>query len=82
MTQGKNAVGQDRKFWGLIPVAAAPVLLGLAKHMEDIGFEGATALQMYGPPWGNLAVAAAATTKLKIATGVAVASTRSPSKPR
>jgi alkanesulfonate monooxygenase SsuD/methylene tetrahydromethanopterin reductase-like flavin-dependent oxidoreductase (luciferase family) len=78
MTQGKNAVGQDRKFWGLIPVAAAPVLLGLAKHMEDIGFEGATALQMYGPPWGNLAVAAAATTTLKIATGVAVASTRSP----
>lgn len=78
MKQGKNAVGQDRKFWGLIPVTAASVLMGIAKQMEDIGFEGATALQMYGPPWGNLAVAAAATTKLKIATGVAVASTRSP----
>jgi alkanesulfonate monooxygenase SsuD/methylene tetrahydromethanopterin reductase-like flavin-dependent oxidoreductase (luciferase family) len=73
-----NAVGAERKFWGVIPAMPAPALSGLAKQMEDIGFTGATALQIYGPPIASLAVCAAATTKLQVATGVAVASSRSP----
>ena len=78
MPQQTNAVGEERKFWGVIPVMPAPDLSGLAKQMEDTGFEGATALQIYGPAWTSLAIAAAATTTLKIATGIAVAGTRSP----
>ncbi len=78
MPQAKNAVGQERKYWGVIPVMPAPMLSGLTKQMEDIGFEGATALQIYGPAFPSLAVASAATTRLKVATGVAVAGSRSP----
>ncbi|MES2176206.1 MAG: LLM class flavin-dependent oxidoreductase [Pseudomonadota bacterium] len=78
MPQATNAVGGERKFWGGIPVIPAPHLSNLAKRMEDVGFEGATALQIYGTPWPSLAIAAAATTRLKIATGVAVAASRSP----
>jgi len=73
-----NAAGGERKYWGVIPMMPAPMLSDMTKRMEDIGFEGATALQIYGPPWPSLSVAAAATSRLKVATGVAVAASRSP----
>lgn len=73
-----NAVGKDRQFWGVIPTLPGQDLMGMAKQMEDIGFEGATALQIYSPPFSTLSVAAAATQQLKVATGVVVAGTRSP----
>lgn len=78
MSRATNAVGGERKYWGVIPVIPAPALSDLAKQMEDIGFEGATALQIYGPPFPSLSVAAAATSRLKVATGIAVAASRSP----
>lgn len=78
MSQARNATGAERKYWGVIPMLSAPVLHDLTRRMEDIGFEGATALQIYGPPWASLSVAAAATSQLKVATGVAVAASRSP----
>jgi alkanesulfonate monooxygenase SsuD/methylene tetrahydromethanopterin reductase-like flavin-dependent oxidoreductase (luciferase family) len=73
-----NAVGGERKYWGLVPTIPGAALAEYAKGMEAIGFEGATALQIYGPPFPTLAVAGGATTKLKVATGIAVAGTRSP----
>src|SRR3546814_13816513 len=57
---------------------AAPVLSEMTKRMEDIGFKGVTAWQIYGPPWPSLSVAATATSRLKVATGIAVAAARSP----
>lgn len=73
-----NATGGERKYWGVIPMMSAPILTDMAKRMEDTGFEGATALQIYGPPWASLSVAAAATSRLKVKTGIAVAASRSP----
>src|SRR3546814_21074677 len=39
-----NATGDERKYWGVIPMMSAPVLSDMTKRMEDIGFEGVTAL--------------------------------------
>ena len=73
-----NAVGQPRKYWGVIPTLPGSDLMALARQMEDTGFDGATALQIYGPPFAQLAVVAAGTSRLQVGTGVAVAGTRSP----
>jgi len=73
-----NAVGKPREWWGLVHVVQGAAIGDTAKHMEAIGFDGVTALQIYAPPFVPLAVAAAATQRLRIATGIAVAGTRSP----
>jgi alkanesulfonate monooxygenase SsuD/methylene tetrahydromethanopterin reductase-like flavin-dependent oxidoreductase (luciferase family) len=78
MTQLRNAVGKSREWWGLVHVVQGPGIYDTAKMMEDIGFDGLTALQIYAPPFAPLAVAAAATKRARIATGIAVAATRSP----
>lgn len=78
MSSKLNASGKEREYWGVVPVASGPELMEMGKHMEDIGFDGATALQIYGPPYVPLAPVGAATKRLKIATGVAVAAARSP----
>src|SRR3546814_14210493 len=59
-------------------MVAAPVLSDMTKRMEDIGFDGVTALQIYVPPWPSLSVAATATSRLEVATGIAVAAARRP----
>lgn len=73
-----NAVGGERKWWGVMPVLPAPVMGGMAKQMESAGFEGCFSLQIYGPPFVPLAAVAAMTETLKVSTGIAVAGTRSP----
>lgn len=73
-----NAVGEKRQFWTLLPVLPAPELAGLAQQCESLGFEGAFAAQVYGPPFVPLAAASTVTTSLKLATGIAIAATRSP----
>ena len=78
MTQAQNAVGKPREWWGLVHVAQGAAIYDTAKHMESIGFDGVTALQIYAPPFVPLAVAAVATHRVRIATGIAVAATRSP----
>src|SRR5882757_1257495 len=78
MTQAQNAVGRPREWWGLVHVVQGATLYDAAKQMESAGFDGITALQIYAPPFVPLAVAAAATQRLRIATGIAVAATRSP----
>ena len=75
-----NAVGQERRWWGVMPVLPAPVMGGIAKQMEQVGFEGVFSLQIYGPPFVPMSAVAAQTETLKVATGVAVAGTRSPTE--
>jgi alkanesulfonate monooxygenase SsuD/methylene tetrahydromethanopterin reductase-like flavin-dependent oxidoreductase (luciferase family) len=73
-----NACGQDRRWWGIMPILPAPVMGGIAKQMEAVGFEGCFSLQIYGPPFVPMAAVAAMTDTLKVSTGIAVAGTRSP----
>src|SRR5271154_6692809 len=78
MTQAHNAVGKPRQWWGLVHVVQGAGIYDTAKQMEDMGFDGLTALQIYAPPFVPLTVAALATQRIRIATGIAVAATRSP----
>ena len=73
-----NACGEDRRWWGVMPILPAPVMCGIAKQMEAVGFEGCFSLQIYGPPFVPMAAVAAMTDTLKVSTGIAVAGTRSP----
>jgi probable F420-dependent oxidoreductase len=67
-----------RRYWGVISSLPAPVLSMQAKMQEDAGLEGLFAPQVYGPPFVPLAAAAAVTTRVKLASGIALAFTRSP----
>ena len=78
MSDKKNALGGEREYWGVVPVMPAQQLMETAKLMEDLGYTGAFSYQVFGPPFIPLAVAAAATTRLKVASGIAIAGTRSP----
>jgi alkanesulfonate monooxygenase SsuD/methylene tetrahydromethanopterin reductase-like flavin-dependent oxidoreductase (luciferase family) len=78
MPNSKNAVGAEREYWGIIPVMPGQQLLDTAKQMEDLGYTGAFSYQVFGPPFIPLAVAAAATSSMKVASGIAIAGTRSP----
>jgi alkanesulfonate monooxygenase SsuD/methylene tetrahydromethanopterin reductase-like flavin-dependent oxidoreductase (luciferase family) len=78
MPEKCNATGNERKYWGMLPMASGQQLMSMGKQMEDTGFEGAFMLQLYGPPFAPLAAVACGTSHLKIASGVTVASTRSP----
>ncbi len=66
------------KYWGTVTPLAAPVLTAQAATMEAMGLEGLFAPQVYGPPFIPLAVAAGATQRLRLATGIALAFARSP----
>jgi alkanesulfonate monooxygenase SsuD/methylene tetrahydromethanopterin reductase-like flavin-dependent oxidoreductase (luciferase family) len=78
MTKLTNATGEERRWWGVMPILPAPVMGGIAKQMEAVGFEGCFSLQIYGPPFVPMAAVAAMTDTLKVSTGIAVAGTRSP----
>lgn len=56
----------------------APVIAMLAQQAEAQGLEGVFAPQVLGPPWVPLAVAAAHSERIKIASGIAIAAARSP----
>lgn len=74
----KNAVGEDRRYWSVIPPLPGPLLVDVARQAEAAGIEGLFATQVYGPPFIPLAAAAAVTERIKIATGIAIAAARSP----
>lgn len=78
MAQKLNATGQQRRFWGTLPIASCQQLMDMGKQMEDTGFEGVFMLQLYGPPFAPLAAVACGTSQLKLASGVASAGTRTP----
>jgi len=71
-------MAEKRKFWGTVSPMPAPMIQAQAQQLEAMGLEGVFSPQVYGPPFVPLAVAAAATTRLKIASGIALAFTRSP----
>jgi alkanesulfonate monooxygenase SsuD/methylene tetrahydromethanopterin reductase-like flavin-dependent oxidoreductase (luciferase family) len=78
MSRLTNACGEERRWWGVMPILPAPIMGGIAKQMEAVGFEGCFSLQIYGPPFVPMAAVAAMTDTLKVSTGIAVAGTRSP----
>ncbi len=69
---------QERRYWGTVMPAHADIITAMAKQAEEQGLEGVFAPQVWGPPFTALAVAAAATKEIKIASGIAIAAARSP----
>jgi probable F420-dependent oxidoreductase len=67
-----------RKFWSVVTPLPAAVIAGQAQMMEAAGLEGLFAPQVYGPPFLPLAAAAGATTRMRLASGIAIAFVRSP----
>ena len=70
--------GKDRRYWGIVAPLPAPAIATFAQQAEARGLEGVFAPQVIGPPWSTLAVAAAHTERLKVASGIAIAAARSP----
>lgn len=66
------------KFWSIVTPLPSAVLQMQAKMAEDAGLEGLFAAQVYGPPFIPLAAAAMVTQRVRLATGIAIASARSP----
>ena len=64
--------------WGVVQPMPAPLIMEMAREAERQSVTGVFAPQVYGPPFIPLAVAAAATQKLQIASGIAIAAARSP----
>ncbi len=72
------AASRERRLWGLLAPMPAPILVELARAAEREGRVGLFAPQVYGPPFLPLAAAAAVTERIQLATGIAIASARSP----
>jgi len=66
------------KYWGVVSPLPAAFLTAQAQQLESLGLEGIFAPQVYGPPFVPLAVAAAVTQRVRLATGIALAFARSP----
>jgi probable F420-dependent oxidoreductase len=71
-------MSEKRKYWGVVSPLPAAFITAQAQQMEAMGLEGIFAPQMYGPPFIPLAVAAAVTQRVRLATGIALAFARSP----
>ena len=66
------------KYWGVVTPLPAPFLTAQAQQLESLGLEGLFAPQVYGPPFVPLAAAAAVTSRVRLASGIALAFARSP----
>jgi len=75
---GVNGSGNPRRIWRTLPVVSSELLVPMAQQAEADGVEGVFAYQVYGPPFIPLATAAGATKTLRLASGIAIAGTRSP----
>lgn len=67
-----------KPYWGTLAAGPAQVLSMQAKMAEDAGLAGLFAPQVYGPPFTQLAGAAMVTERVRLASGIAIAFTRSP----
>lgn len=68
----------DIRYWSVLQPMPAPFLVELAKQAEAQGIHGCFSPQVYGPPFLPLAVAAGVTERIQLASGIAIASARSP----
>ncbi len=73
-----STTNKPRKYWGVVPALPAELISVIAKEAEEQGRQGVFAAQVHGAPFPVLAVAAAATETLEVASGIAIACTRSP----
>jgi probable F420-dependent oxidoreductase len=71
-------MAEKQQYWGVISPLPASALSMQAKMLEDAGVEGLFAPQVYGPPFVTLGAAAAVTSRVKLASGIALAFARSP----
>lgn len=72
-------MSDERAYWTGLPRGADAAAVGeAARRAEGRGYRGVVGTQVYGPPWAQLGVAAAATTTLEIASGIVMALVRSP----
>lgn len=69
---------KKRRYWSVVTPMPAPMLTMQAKMLEGVGVEGLFAPQVYGPPFVPLAAAAAVTSRVRLASGIALAFVRSP----
>ncbi len=70
---------KSKRYWGFVTAdGPAAAVSAQAKMQEDAGLEGLMAPQAYGTPFVPLAVAAAATSRIRLASGIALAFARSP----
>ena len=67
-----------KPYWGTLAAGPSQVLSMQAKMAEDAGLAGLFAPQVYGPPFTQLAGAAMVTDRVRLASGIAIAFTRSP----
>lgn len=67
-----------REWWGVMTALPADMLSALAQQAEAAGLTGLFAPQVHGAPWPPLAAAAVGTSRLQFASGIAIASVRSP----
>ena len=68
----------DRRYWSVLTPMPAPNLVAMARMAEEAGVHGLFAPQVYGPAWIPLATAAGVTERVELASGIAIASARSP----
>ncbi|MEB2284911.1 MAG: LLM class flavin-dependent oxidoreductase [Myxococcales bacterium] len=66
------------RYWSVIAPMPAAELTATCRMLEAAGVDGLSAPQVLGPPWIPLAVAAAATERVQLASGIAIAAARSP----
>ena len=70
---------KTRRYWGgVLPDVPALAVAAQAKMQEDAGLYGLLAPQLYSTPFIPLAVAASATSRIHLLSGIALAFTRSP----
>ena len=67
-----------RHWAAVVPFVPAGVLSEQARALEAAGLAGIQAPQIYGPPFAPLAVCAAATSRVQLMSGIAIAGVRSP----
>jgi alkanesulfonate monooxygenase SsuD/methylene tetrahydromethanopterin reductase-like flavin-dependent oxidoreductase (luciferase family) len=68
----------ERNYWATILYRGDSDFLSTVGECEERRLAGVAVPQVYGPPFVPLAVAAMVTKRLQLATGIAVALTRSP----
>jgi probable F420-dependent oxidoreductase len=69
---------KNGRYWGVVTPLPVSVMGMQLKMQEEAGLEGVFAPQVYGPPFLPLAAAAALTTRMRLASGIALAFVRSP----